>query len=195
MYQIFRVKDSRLKYCDIPGPGDIVCYLFVAGQCIQKEDIRRLIALDPELFRSTFFDSTGKDPAEVSDIWDRYSSGHEPNHRPPMGDRRGIYFELHRRNLYGLSLQTLWFLGPLWLRLSEEVEMFPELAELALNTFTEHTNSLRSALFGGPMRYFILICSPVVRSETWLKRFIAAGGAPAFLGGSVSALLKSLGVY
>jgi hypothetical protein len=186
MYQIFKVNDPRLKYCDIPSPWATSSSLFVAGQCISIEQIRRLIALDPELFRSTFFDSTGEIPAEISEFWDRYNAGHEPNHRPLMYVRAGLEDECHQKALYGMSFQTLWFLGPLWLQLSEEVDTFPELADLALKTVVEQTSSLRSMLFHGPLPYYMLIISHVILSDAWLKRFIAAGGAPALLGGTVS---------
>jgi len=192
-HQVFRDNHPNLKLCDLPEPAIASYYLYLAGSILLRHEthLRRLATLEPTLFESIFFD-VGQQAPQVDMAWDHYTKGRKPNQRPEPKDRTELMRVVGTLSAYRLTYQTMWFLAPIWLRLSTDFDgLFPHLVELATSTYVKNTCDLYAAFFHGTSAIQVLLSAPrkagslTAFSPDWMRYWVKAGGLPSLLNGAL----------
>lgn len=199
-YQIFGEDSPDIKYCDLPSREFATYSLFNFGKGIATVPaiMPRIMSQFPAFVEFVF--SIQETHPRCQSIIERYH--HYRENRPERKERKKLYRDLVYLQLYQVTHHLLYFLTPIWIRLSmptlfsQESEWTVDRSKLskrAMSTLVAHTSTLNAILANGSAA-FLAIQECHIKSrwidEDWVTRFRRAGGIPGCLHGSVSSPMR-----
>lgn len=187
-YQVFREPGHKnLKFCDSPEPAANSYYLSLCGFVLMSSNthLKRLVNDVPEFLEEIFRVENPHERALY--VMSLYRQHHLK--RPDEKKRQETMGTLIALNCYRVSHQLNYLLAPIWIRLAQDMDsLHPDISQRALETHIQAASGLSSVLINGVSALLTILISPINHKDRigpWLKRWMAHGGAPALLAGTL----------